>query len=147
MANSVKSGFLRVDQVDQTLGPVVVTSSGGTSDALTDTQLRATPVPVSGTITATPTTYATDTAANVASSVTVVTLQALNAARKSWAVYNDSATAYLYLKFGSAASLTSFKVRVSPGGYYEAPPTPLYTGIITGIWDAAVGSARVTEGS
>jgi len=29
--------------------------------------------------------------------------------------------------------------------YYELPDDPVYTGIITGIWVSATGSARVTE--
>jgi hypothetical protein len=58
-------------------------------------------------------------------------------------VHNDSSD-ILYLKLGSAASLTSFTVRMVSQAYYELPH-PVYTGIITGIWDVATGSARVTE--
>ncbi len=52
MANSVKSGYLREDVVDGSLGALVVTGTVSSSGGLTDTQLRATPVPVSGTVTA-----------------------------------------------------------------------------------------------
>lgn len=86
---------------------------------------------------------ATATLANVGGSVASVTLQASNTARLGWMVYNDS-TASMYLKFGSAASATSFTVFLGPGAYYELPE-PIYTGIVTGIWTVATGNARVTE--
>lgn len=93
-------------------------------------------------ITANPTRSGTGTASNVASSATVVTLLASNANRLGATVFNDS-NQNLFLKLGSAASLTSFTVRLTPNGYYEVPYS--YTGIITGIWSSANGNARVTE--
>lgn len=84
------------------------------------------------------------TLANVASSVTNVTLKASNAARRGLVVVNDSASATLYLKFGATASATSFTYSLAPGANWTMP-TPVYTGIVDGIWSAAVGSARVTE--
>lgn len=86
---------------------------------------------------------ATATLANVAASITVVTLQASNVNRMGWMVYNDSTSA-MWLKLGAAASATSFTVNLGPGAYYELP-TPCFTGQITGIWVAANGNARVTE--
>jgi hypothetical protein len=59
-------------------------------------------------------------------------------------VWNDS-TSILYLKFGSTASATSATVKLVADAYYELPDDPVYTGIITGIWVSATGSARVTE--
>lgn len=143
MANSVKSGFLRVDQAGGDLGPLVTTSSGGTADALTDTQLRATPVPVTTSQTA----NSTPTLSNVASSASSVTLLAANALRKGATIVNDS-TAILFVKFGSTASTTSFTVELparsaTASSYYEVPFS--YSGVITGIWASATGSARVTE--
>lgn len=85
----------------------------------------------------------TGTSANVASSVSNVTLLASNTNARARTIYNDSASATLYAKLGTTASLTSFTVAISAGGYYEVPGN--YTGIIDGIWSAAVGSARVTE--
>lgn len=59
-------------------------------------------------------------------------------------VYNESASATLYLSFSAtAASLTAYSVQVPPMGYVELPIT--YTGQLRGIWSAAVGNARVTE--
>lgn len=98
--------------------------------------------PVSGIVTATPAVNATATLSNVAASASSVTVLALNANRKGATVYNDS-TVVCYLKLGSAASSTSFTVKMQPEAYYEIPFS--YTGILTGIWASATGSARVTE--
>ena len=86
---------------------------------------------------------ATGTVTAVASSATVVTLLAANTARVGALVVNNS-TATLYLKLGSAASLTSWSVQLDPGAYWEMPRR-YYTGIITGIWSAVNGDAKVTE--
>jgi hypothetical protein len=84
------------------------------------------------------------TVSQVASSASAVTLQAANALRKALIVFNDS-TQILYLKFGSAASATSYTVKMVAGAYYEMPTTAVYTGIVTGIWASANGYAYVTE--
>lgn len=130
-----------------------VTTTGG----LTDTQLRATPVPVSGTVTAsgpqTSTEYlannraVTGTKSAVASGVSSVTILALNASRKGATITNTDANAlYLDLSGGTATS-TSFSVAIAANGYYELPSNfAVYTGLITGIWAAdGTGSALVTE--
>jgi len=82
--------------------------------------------------------------ANVNASATVVTILAANAARVGAMIYNSSTTGTLYVKLGSAASLTSWSVQLDPGGYWEMPRR-YYTGIITGIWTVASGDAKVTE--
>lgn len=87
-----------------------------------------------------PSTTATRT--SVASSVTVVTLLAANTSRKGATIFNDS-TAVLYVGLGAAASVTSYTIHMAPDNYYEVPGN--YTGIITGLWLAANGNARVTE--
>jgi len=86
---------------------------------------------------------ATATLSNVAASITSVTLLASNTSRVGAMIFNDS-SAVLYVKFGSSASSTSFVVRLNSNAYYELP-APCYTGIVTGIWASATGSARVTE--
>lgn len=91
-----------------------------------------------------PKTAATPTLANVAGSATVVTLLALNTARLGAIVFNDSTSA-MYIKYGSAASATSFTYKVLPGGTWEMPGGVVYTGILTALWDTANGNARVTE--
>ena len=91
-----------------------------------------------------PTMAATATLANVAGSASSVTLLAANASRLGAVIMNDS-SASLYVKFGSTASTTSFTYLVVAGGTVELPTNAVYTGIITGIWASATGSARVTE--
>ncbi len=86
----------------------------------------------------------TSTLSNVAASVTNVTVLAANAARKRIIIHNDS-TSRLRLKFGATASATSFSVLLDTYDTYESPVAPVYVGIIDGIWEVAVGSARVTE--
>jgi hypothetical protein len=84
----------------------------------------------------------TATHSNVAASATNVTVLAANSDRMGASVYNDG-SAILYLKLAATASLTSFAIAIGPGGYYEVPFG--YRGIIDGIWDVAIGSARVVE--
>jgi hypothetical protein len=84
----------------------------------------------------------TGTVAQVASSASVVTLQAANAARLALIIFNDS-DADLYVKCGSAASLTSYTAKLLAGGYFSVPD--IYTGIVTGIWSSANGYAYMTE--
>lgn len=85
---------------------------------------------------------ATPSVVQVASSATVVTLLALNTNRKGAMVMNDS-TQTLYVKLGSAATATSYTVKMAADAYYEVPFG--YTGVITGIWASANGYAYVTE--
>jgi hypothetical protein len=86
------------------------------------------------------------TVANVNQSATVVTLLNSNDDRAGFVIENDAEglTAALYVKFGSAASLTDYTRKILPGQAWERLGG--YSGIITGIWDAAgTGKARVTE--
>lgn len=86
----------------------------------------------------------TGTQTSVAASATSVTLLALNAARKSASIFNDADKA-LFVKFGTTASATSFKIKIAAGGYWDFPQ-PIYTGRVDGIWEAApTGSARISE--
>jgi hypothetical protein len=81
---------------------------------------------------------------SVAASITAVTLQAANTDRIHLSVFNDSTSA-LYLKWGAAASTSSFSAKIPPAGYYELSREKYWAGIITAVWDTATGSARVTE--
>ena len=81
---------------------------------------------------------------SVASSATVVTLLAANPARLGLVIYNDS-TAALHVKFGTAASTSSFTVQMATETVYTLPDNPIYTGIVTGIWASANGFALITE--
>lgn len=88
------------------------------------------------------------TPANVAGATSSQTLAASNTSRRGLTVYNDTTgTNALYVLMGSPAATTSFTVKLGPGGYWEMPTfdMAIYTGAVTGIWDSAAGSARVTE--
>lgn len=93
---------------------------------------------------------ATGTVTTVASSATVVTLKALNLDRMGLMIYNSS-TSRLFIKFGAAASLTDYSFVLAPldssavGDFWEHPQGYVYTGIVTGIWASANGSAQITE--
>jgi len=102
-----------------------------------------------GTWTFSPSNYSTATLANVAASASSVTLAAANSSRKELVIVNESAYA-LFIKFGSGASSTSYTHQLagSPGGFPYSElilSQPLYTGIVTGVWQLASGNARVTE--
>lgn len=95
------------------------------------------------------TTVAPDTAtlANVAAAVASTQLFAANPDAKIRTIVNDSALARLYIKYGTAASATSYTEYLDPGESYEFPrgDTGIYVGVVHGIWTLASGSARVTE--
>lgn len=130
---------------------------------LTDTQLRATAVPVSGTVTAVQPTgtnlhvvvdsgtispgipvASAETISNVASSASNVTLLSANAARKGAIFFNNSTQA-CYVKFGvTATTITSFTYKVFPSQTLELP-LPMYLGQIDAIWASANGSMQITE--
>lgn len=79
----------------------------------------------------------------VPASATTVTLAASNPDRYSILIHNDSSST-LYVKLGTAASQTDYSIQLGTQASYELQ-YPAYTGIITGIWDAANGEALVTE--
>jgi hypothetical protein len=90
---------------------------------------------------------ATATLSNVADAATSTTLLAANTSRLGAIIYNDS-TSKVWVKFGSAASSTSFTFEIPNDDWIAIPGEMgvVYTGIITGIWETdAGGSARVTE--
>jgi hypothetical protein len=84
----------------------------------------------------------TSTSSTVASAIISGTILAANSNRKGATIWNDS-TANLFIDFDAEASTTDYAVKLSPGGYFEMPFS--YTGVISGIWDAANGNARVRE--
>lgn len=122
---------LEVD-VTRVQGTVAVSHGG-----LTDTQLRATPLPVEQ--------------ADRVSAITVtsfpagtgsVSLLSSLSTRRLCAIYNNGTTA-MRVKRGTGASLTSWSFKILPGGYWEMP-RPIYTGAITAVWEAAAGGAEPT---
>ena len=86
---------------------------------------------------------ATSTLTSVAASVVTVSLLASNAARRQVIIVNDGNKS-LYVAFAATASTTAFTVRLGGGNEFVSKMNS-YTGAISGIWDTAAGSARITE--
>jgi hypothetical protein len=93
-------------------------------------------------VTVTTANSSTSTPSSVSAGTTSATILAANSNRIGATIWNNS-TANLFIDLDSAVSATDFSAKISPGGYYELPFR--YTGIITGIWDAANGNALVRE--
>lgn len=88
--------------------------------------------------------HAQDVAAavsRVSASASSVQLLAANAERLDAHIYNDS-TATLYVKFGTAATTTSFTAKLDPGSWMSWDS---YDGVVHGIWSSATGAAQCTE--
>jgi len=105
---------------------------------LTDAELRATPVPVSGNFGSQSVSSATVT--NTATSASSVTLAASNAARVKLVIQTDSGTTFV--KLGTAASLSSYTYRLSANTTLEITQ---YTGAVTCIRNSGTGFVLVTE--
>jgi hypothetical protein len=79
----------------------------------------------------------------VTASVTSITLLAVNAARKGYAIWNNG-TGILYVAHGAIpGSTTDYSYQIGAGSYYESSVD--YTGLITGTWANTGGNALVTE--
>lgn len=90
---------------------------------------------------------AADTAvlSSVAGNAAAVQLLPANLTRRGGSFFNESAaTLYLGYTTVAALSITNYTVQIAAGAYFEMP-RPVYTGVIAGIWAAAVGSVRITE--
>lgn len=87
------------------------------------------------------------TRTDVAASVTVVTLLAANGSRKPGSLVANDSTAILYVKLGAGASSSDFYAAVdgktTVPGVLQIPDG--FTGIVTGVWASATGTARMTE--
>ncbi len=81
--------------------------------------------------------------ASVPSSITSVVLAAANPARRQLVIVNVS-TKVLSVAFAATASVAAFSFQLAANGIYESPING-YTGIVSGIWAAVNGSAKVTE--
>lgn len=98
----------------------------------------ATPIPVSNAND----NSSTAALSSVSASITSISLLALNTARKSFSVFNDSVS-ILYIAFAATASASAYTVKVQPQAFFV--PDKNYTGAISGIWITAAGAAKVTE--
>lgn len=80
---------------------------------------------------------ATPTRTDKAQSATSISLVSTNVYRRGLTIRNTSG-AYLYLNFGATAVITDAPFVVEPGETWILPSLPgLYTGEVSGIWDAA----------
>lgn len=81
--------------------------------------------------------------ADIPAALTETVLAAANKNRQFFTICNAS-TATLYVKFGWGCTLYLYSVAVPPGWYYESP-LPIYQGVVSGVWTAVNGSAKVTQ--
>lgn len=79
----------------------------------------------------------------VPAATTTTVLVAANPLRKTVVFWNDS-NAVALIKFGPAASVTSFTWKIGPQSGYELP-IPVFVGLITAVWEDANGSIQITE--
>lgn len=86
---------------------------------------------------------ATATLSSVAASVTSVLLLAANAARRRFVIHNQSSSV-LFVAFAATATAAAYTYRIAANSDIDGALND-YTGIITGIWAAANGNARITE--
>lgn len=82
-----------------------------------------------------------------APSVTSASIVVASSDRAGVSIYNNHASANLYVRCGDTAATTTaggFTQKIAAGGSWETPF--LYRGAIQGIWDSGSGnSASVTE--
>jgi hypothetical protein len=126
-------------------GSATAPSTGnGVTDAGTQRMVHATDDPVISKLTG----PGTSTTSSVASSATSVTLLAANAARKGAVITNDDDNPLRVRYSASAASAADYTVLLLKNQAHELAVCQggVYTGAITGIWEAAgSGAARVTQ--
>ena len=85
---------------------------------------------------------------NTAASTTAVTILAENKNRANFLIFNDSADATMYFKYGTGTTTSDHTLQVLPGNYFEPSVytrESLYKGEITAVWGSASGSSRATE--
>jgi hypothetical protein len=124
-------------------GAVSVTGSVAVTGPLTDTELRATPVPVSGTVAVSnfpggSTALATVTQVSVGTSP--VTVSVSNAAKVRVIIYNETGT--LFVKLGTGASASSYSYRLTANSLTEIDT---YTGAISAVKASGTTNVLVTE--
>jgi hypothetical protein len=121
------SNFPATQPVSGTVAVSSVSGSVAVTGPLTDTELRATPVPISGTVSVSGSGTATATVTRVAvDNLAAATVSASNAARQKVIIYNEGGT--LYVKYGAAASITDYTYRMTVDTTLEIET---YTGLIT----------------
>lgn len=125
-------------------GTVAVSSVGGSvavTGPLTDTQLRATPVPISGTVTTTSGSSSSATTTRVATSTTAALALASNANRKQAIITTETGNTYVSL--GSTATTTNYAYLLTATSSLEIPA--LWTGTVSVIRASGSGNIQVVE--
>lgn len=84
---------------------------------------------------------ATSAPVSIAASATSIELLASNSDRVEGIIYNDS-TSNLYVLMGSGATTSNYTIKLETD---ESLVIDRYTGVVHGVWDSAVGSAKVTD--
>lgn len=150
-----------VQPVSDAGGTLSIDDGGGSitvDGPVTDTQLRAAPVPVSdgngsltvdGTVSITGTVATsvaarTPTTTSIAGTASSVQILASNASRKGLSVSNIS-TSKLYLSFSTPAAAVNSFIEMQPGAFLLFDQQLIVTNAIYGIWTNANGTAQVTE--
>ncbi len=93
--------------------------------------------------TTTETRPAISTLTNVVGTNVNINLLAVNTARRGAYFFNEGTTV-CSVKLGTTATAGSFTVQMSGTSLYELP-TPVYSGIVDGIWTVSTGTMHVTE--
>ena len=121
--------------------PVPISGTITATGPLTDSQLRATPVPISGSVSTTPLSAASSTVTQVTSTGSNQTLLAANANRKRAIFYFSSGI--WHVKFGVGASATSRTYNVSSSN--TTLEVTVWTGQIDALCTTASKIVDVTE--
>lgn len=106
------------------------------SGPLTDAQLRATPVPVSGTVTTSPVVSSTANSSRVTVTTSSQVLFAANANRKKVIIQTESGTGNVYVNFGLTASATNYTYIIGS-----------LTTLEIGTWQGAISVVRSSGSS
>ena len=86
---------------------------------------------------------AISTLTNIVGTNVNITLLAANTSRRAAYFFNEG-TAVCSVKLGTTATAGSFTVQMVGTSLYELP-TPVYSGIVDGIWTVSTGTMHVTE--
>jgi hypothetical protein len=111
------------------------------SGPLTDAQLRAVPVPISGTVSTTPAAASSSTIARAATSNASSLILAANANRKKAIIMTETGTAN-YVALAATSSLTAYTYLLGSTTVLEITG---YTGPVSLIRASGTGNVQVTE--
>jgi hypothetical protein len=93
----------------------------------------------------------TPTTTRVAAATTSTTVRAANGKRLTLKLTNDSSVR-AWMLYGEGATTENFTWVLDPGERWEMPSVvvnsstrPEYNGIMTAVWESAIGAMQVTE--